>query len=137
MVTKEKKVQETVEATVVEEKPSKKVSKSKKVEVVETSTSKATVHDFDVILEPLITEKTMSQTQEDNKATFKVKKGATKPQIRNAIQRIYGVKVTDVKVVNVIAKKTTRGSKYHGMISGFKKAIVTIEKGQAIDLFKE
>ena len=79
----------------------------------------------------------MSQTQNENKATFKVLATSNKLEIKNAIQRIYGVKVVDIKTVNVIAKATTRGSKYHGMISGYKKAIVRIENGQAIDLFKE
>ena len=46
-------------------------------------------------------------------------------------------KVVDVKVSNQRAKQTTRGGRYKGTISGFKKAVVTIEEGQAIDLFKE
>ena len=47
------------------------------------------------------------------------------------------VKVTDVKVLNQRAKETTRGTRYQGRISGFKKAVVTVAEGEAIDLFKE
>ena len=46
-------------------------------------------------------------------------------------------KVDDVKVSNVSAKSTTRGTRYAGTISGYKKAIVTVADGDAIDLFKE
>ncbi|MGP1413836.1 MAG: 50S ribosomal protein L23 [Bacillales bacterium] len=98
---------------------------------------KATISDFDVIIEPLITEKTMSQNQETHKVTFKVKKDANKTQIKHAIERIYNVKVLEVKTVNVLPKKTSRGSRYHGTIPGFKKAIVRLEQGQVLDLFKE
>lgn len=95
------------------------------------------ISDFDVIIEPLITEKSMSLTQTNNMATFKVKDKATKPQIKKAIERIYGVKVVGISTSNVVSKNTTRGSRYHGTISGFKKAVVRIEEGQAIDLFRE
>lgn len=109
----------------------------KAAEVAVEKVVRPQISDFDVIIEPLITEKSMSQSSESNMATFKVKSSANKTQIKNAIERIYGVKVVGVSTVNVIAKKTTRGSRYHGMISGYKKAIVRIENGQAIDLFKE
>lgn len=108
-----------------------------KVEEVVTSSVKPQISDFDVIIEPLITEKTMGQTQTANEATFKVAKKANKTQIKNAIERIYGVKVLDVRTINVLPKKTTRGTRHNGTIAGFKKAIVKIEKGQAIDLFRE
>lgn len=76
-------------------------------------------------------------TSEENKATFKVQKDANKIEIKNAIQRIYGVKVLEVKTVNVKPKRTTRGSRFQGKLSGYKKAVVRLESGQAIDLFKE
>jgi len=134
MATTEKKVKATKKETVAKEVKEKAVEATK---APATKTVKPTVKDYKVIIEPIITEKTMSQTQNENKATFKVLATSNKLEIKNAIQRIYGVKVVDIKTVNVIAKATTRGSKYHGMISGYKKAIVRIENGQAIDLFKE
>lgn len=95
------------------------------------------IHDFDVIVAPIITEKSMALMQQQNKVTVKVAKSANKTEIKNAFERLFQVKVTDVKVVNQIEKKTSRGGRYQGVISGFKKAIVTLEEGAAIDLFKE
>ena len=98
---------------------------------------KATEKDFAVIVKPIITEKSMSLMQNDNKVTVKVLASASKTEIKLAFQRLFQVKVTDVKVANVRAKSTTRGTRYQGSISGYKKAIVTIASGEAIDLFKE
>ena len=98
---------------------------------------KATEKDFSVIVKPLITEKTMSLMQNENKVTVKVLDSANKTEIKLAFERIFQVKVTDVKVVNQRAKETTRGTRYAGRISGFKKAVVTVAEGEAIDLFKE
>ena len=98
---------------------------------------KATEKDFQVIVKPLITEKTMSLMQNENKVTVKVLDSANKTEIKLAFERIFQVKVTDVKVLNQRAKSTTRGTRYQGHISGFKKAFVTIADGEAIDLFKE
>jgi len=123
-----------VEAPKAEEK---EVVKVEKVAPAKVMTVKPTIKDYQVIIEPIITEKSMSAGQDQNKATFKVMKDANKIEIKNAIERIYGVKVASVKTVNVIEKATTRGGKYHGMISGYKKAIVRIAQGSAIDLFKE
>ena len=98
---------------------------------------KATEKDFQVIVKPLITEKTMSLMQNENKVTVKVLDSANKTEIKLAFERIFQVKVTDVKVLNQRAKETTRGTRYAGTISGFKKAVVTVAEGEAIDLFKE
>ena len=98
---------------------------------------KATEKDFEVIVKPLITEKTMSLMQNENKVTVKVLESANKTEIKLAFERIFQVKVTDVKVLNQRAKETTRGTRYSGHISGFKKAVVTVADGEAIDLFKE
>ena len=98
---------------------------------------KASIHDFDVIVEPVITEKTMSLMQEQNKVTVRVSKKANRADVKKAFEKIFGVTVTQVNIVNVPAKETTRGGRYKGRISGFKKAVVTVKEGQAIDLFKE
>jgi len=99
--------------------------------------AKATEKDFAVIVKPVITEKSMSLMQNENKVTVKVLDTATKTEVRLAFERIFQVKVTDVKIANVRTKITTRGTRYTGTISGYKKAIVTIAEGEAIDLFKE
>ena len=99
--------------------------------------NKATVHDFDVIVEPVITEKTMSLMQEQNKVTVRVSGKANRADVKKAFEKVFGVTVKSVNIVNVPAKETTRGGRYKGTISGFKKAVVTVNEGQAIDLFKE
>ena len=109
----------------------------KKAEAAASKFSKATEKDFAVILEPRITEKSMDLMQNQNKITVKVLPTAKKTEIKLAIERIFQVKVEDVKVSNVRVKSTTRGTRYQGKISGYKKAVVTIAEGEAIDLFKE
>ena len=135
--------EEKVTEAVVEEaaaKPAKKATRKKaekKEEPKKSSFAKPTAHDFEVIVAPLITEKTMALMQNANKVTMKVAKDSNKVEIKEAFQRIFQVKVTDVKVANQISKTTTRGGRYKGTISGFKKAVVTVAEGSAIDLFKE
>ena len=99
--------------------------------------SKATIHDFDLILEPVITEKSMSLMQEQNKVTLRVAPKANKAEVKKAFEAVFGVKALNVNIINVPSKETTRGGRYKGTISGFKKAIVTIADGEALDLFKE
>lgn len=113
----------------------------KKVKKTETSENKplvkASVHDFDLILRPIITEKTMKLMQEKNKVTIRVKKNANRAEVKQAFERVFGVSVADVNISRVESKKTRRGGRYNGYISGYKKAIVTVKGGEAIDLFKE
>lgn len=113
------------------------MARKAKTEVVTKAFPKATEKDFEVIVKPIITEKAMDLMQNQNKVTVKVNPNSTKTEIKLAFERIFQVKVVDVKVVNVNAKETTRGTRYKGSISGFKKAIVTVASGEAIDLFKE
>ena len=91
----------------------------------------------DIIIRPIITEKSMALMQNENKVTVKVLKTANKTEIKLAFERIFQVKVTDVKVSNVRAKSLTRGTRYQGTVAGYKKAVVTVAEGEAIDLFKE
>ena len=111
------------------------VEEATKVE--EVKTNKPTIADFDVIIEPVITEKSMTASENQGKFTFKVRKGAGKTQIRKAIEKIYGVHVTGISTVNVHSKNASRGSRYKGTISGYKKAIVTLKDGETINLFAE
>lgn len=135
-----KKAAPKKEEAPVEEKPAKKSSKKaaeKKEELKKASFPKPTAHDFEVIDAPHITEKSMALMQNANKVTVKVAANANKIEIKNAFQRLFQVTVVDVKVLNQRAKSTTRGGRYAGKISGFKKALVTIAEGEALDLFKE
>ncbi len=135
--------EEKVTEAVVEEAPAKPAKKAtrkkaeKKEEPKKSSFAKPTAHDYEVIIEPLITEKTMALMQNANKITVKVSASANKIEIKEAFQRVFQVKVIDVKVANQVGKTTTRGGRYKGTISGFKKAIVKIADGEALDLFRE
>ena len=115
----------------------KKADAPKKAEKAEVKFSKPTERDFAVIEKPVITEKSMNMMQNQNKVVVHVAPNANKTEVKLAFQRIFQVKVVDVRIVNVKAKATTRGTRYHGTIQGYKKAIVTIANGEAIDLFRE
>tara|TARA_B100000035_G_C20867255_1_gene494548 strand:- start:217 stop:513 length:297 start_codon:yes stop_codon:yes gene_type:complete len=87
---------------------------------------------YDKIISPIVTEKSTNQS-EQNKIVFKVSKNFNKILIKRNIEKIFKVNVTKVNIVNKKTKtKVTRGRKVK--ISGFKKAIVTLKKGQNIDL---
>ncbi len=101
------------------------------------SFQKPTERDYAVILKPVITEKSMAGMQNSNKVTLKVAKDANKTEVKLAFERVFQVKVVDVRILNVKSKATTRGTRYHGYIQGYKKAVVTIASGEAIDLFRE
>lgn len=88
--------------------------------------------DYSVILSPVITEKA-TRILENNQVIFKVSPNATKPQIKNAIEALFGVKVANVNTINIKGKqKIFRGIK--GKRIDTRKAIVSLAKGQSIDL---
>ena len=90
------------------------------------------IHLYDKILSPLVTEKS-TNLSEQNKIVFKVPTKANKRNIKNNIEKIFKVNVTKVNIINKQNRtKLTRGRKVK--ISGFKKAIITLKKGQSIDL---
>lgn len=86
-----------------------------------------------VILEPIITEKTTSIAQDGNKFVFKVKIDSNKVQIKQAVEKIFGVKVLKVNTINV-RPKSKRVGRYKGTTSRYKKAIVTLAEGSKIEL---
>jgi large subunit ribosomal protein L23 len=90
----------------------------------------------DIIIRPIITEKTMKMMDADNKITFEVAKGTNKTQVRQAIEEIFNVKVEQVNILNC-RPKTKRVGKFVGKTSAVRKAIVKLPEGQDIDLFKD
>jgi large subunit ribosomal protein L23 len=87
---------------------------------------------YDVILSPVITEKA-TMASEHNQVVFKVRKTATKPQIQEAVERLFNVKVKAVNTLNRQGKvKRFRG--FLGKQNDMKKAIVTLEEGHSIDV---
>ena len=90
------------------------------------------IHLFDKILSPLLTEKS-TNLSEQNKIVFKVPLKANKKNLKSNIEKIFKVNVTKINIINKKDRtKLTRGRKVK--VSGFKKAIVTLKKGQSIDL---
>ena len=89
-------------------------------------------HHLDTIISPTITEKA-TFLSEQNKIVFKVHRGAKKNTIKNSIEKIFKVNVIKVNTINYKGKsKIVRGRKTKK--SGYKKAIITLKKGQSIDL---
>ena len=87
---------------------------------------------FDTIISPNVTEKATSLS-EFNKIVFKVNKGANKDSIKKSIEKIFKVNVVKINTINLKGKsKMVRGRKTTK--PGYKKAIVTLKKGQSIDL---
>lgn len=87
---------------------------------------------YDLILGPVITEKS-TQGIEHNQVTFRVRNEATKPQVKTAIEGLFGVKVKAVNTLNQKGKvKRFRGR--IGRRNDVKKAIVTLEEGHSIDV---
>tara|TARA_A100000164_G_scaffold116623_1_gene102861 strand:- start:1548 stop:1841 length:294 start_codon:yes stop_codon:yes gene_type:complete len=87
---------------------------------------------YDKIISPLVTEKT-TNLSEQNKIVFKVPAKANKKNLKTNIEKIFKVNVTKINIINKQNRtKLTRGRKVK--VSGFKKAIITLKKGQSIDL---
>lgn len=89
-------------------------------------------HYSDIIYSPVITEKSMSERQ-NNVYTFKVSKSATKDEIKFAVEEAFKVKVKSVNTLNTKSKKRRVG-RYAGTTKTYKKAIVTLAEGSSIDL---
>ena len=90
------------------------------------------IHLYDKIVSPMVTEKS-TNLSEQNKIVFKVPAGSNKINLKKNIEKIFRVNVTKINIINKQNRtKITRGKKVK--VSGFKKAIITLKKGQSIDL---
>ncbi|WP_374306605.1 50S ribosomal protein L23 [Methylocella sp.] len=89
-------------------------------------------HHYDVIVAPVITEKA-TLASEANQVIFKVRRNATKPEIKAAVERLFEVKVTSVNtLIRKGKKKIFKGTR--GVQSDVKKAVVTLAEGDKIDV---
>ncbi len=90
------------------------------------------------IIKPIITEKITKDGEKFNRFGFVVRKNANKIEIKNAVEAAYGVSVLDVNTMIYRADRTTKYTK-SGMITGktsaYKKAVVTLQEGDTIDLY--
>ncbi|HET6376406.1 MAG TPA: 50S ribosomal protein L23 [Methylocella sp.] len=90
------------------------------------------IRHYDVILAPVITEKA-TMASESNQVIFKVRKDATKPQIKAAVEHLFDVKVNAVNtLIRKGKRKVFKGTR--GVQPGIKKAIVTLAEGHKIDV---
>lgn len=87
----------------------------------------------EVILRPLMTEKSMRQKEEQNAVAFRVRPDANKVEIRSAVEAIFHVKVSAVRTASFEGKLKRMG-RYEGRRPSWKKAIVTLAPGHKIDL---
>ena len=92
------------------------------------------MHLYEVLRRPLVTEKnTVLQAQ--GKYAFEVARNANKPQIKDAVEKAFKVKVDSVNVM-CVPGKMRRAGRQRGMTSPWKKAVVTLEPGHKIELFE-
>ena len=116
--------------------PAVKTPKVKKAKVVEIKDAAKKVASperlINVLLAPHITEKTSLAMQNNNSYAFRVLRDSTKPQIKAAVELMFGVKVANVNVVNETGK-TRRMGKGQGRTQDIKKAYVRLAPGQTID----
>ena len=92
----------------------------------------ANIHLYDKILFPVVTEKSTNLSTQ-NKVVFKVPNKANKINLKKNIEKIFKVNITKINIINKQSrKKIVRGKKVK--VAGYKKAIITLKKGQNIDL---
>ena len=89
----------------------------------------------EVVVRPLITEKTSAAYQDRGEYAFEVHPNASKPQIRQAIEELFGVKVTDVWTSQQRGKEKRMGTS-SGRRPNWKKAIVKLREGDSIEIFE-
>ena len=95
----------------------------------------AELHLYDVIVRPIVTEKSSLLSEEHNKYVFEVSPNANKRQIKEAVETIFDKKVVKVNTIVMPAKRGRRGRRTYLRSKEWKKAIVTLEPGETIELF--
>ncbi|HNU97207.1 MAG TPA: 50S ribosomal protein L23 [Candidatus Syntrophosphaera thermopropionivorans] len=93
------------------------------------------IHPRNIIISPIITEKSEKLARDNNMYTFKVSINANKIEIKKAIEKIFSVKVLDVNTIRMLGKPKSLG-KYNGKRPDWKKAVVTLREGDKIADFE-
>lgn len=91
---------------------------------------------FNIIKKPRLTEKSMDIQESDNQIAFKVDPGANKIEIKNAVEKLFSVKVAKVRTANMHGKKKRLG-KYSGRTANWKKAVVTLDEGYTLNFLED
>ena len=89
-------------------------------------------------IQPIVSEKANAISEQTNRYSFKVSPDANKYQIKDAVEKLYDVKVVGVSTMNYDGKKKQRYTKsgiLRGKVAAFKKAVVTVAEGQTIDFY--
>jgi large subunit ribosomal protein L23 len=89
----------------------------------------------DIIINPLVTEKSTTQREGQNQYSFKVNKKANKIEIKEAVERLFKVKVREVRTATIRGKVKRLGRRF-GKRPDWKKAVVTVNEGDRIDFFE-
>jgi large subunit ribosomal protein L23 len=89
----------------------------------------------EVIIQPLLTEKSTGLQEERNQVLFRVHRTANKVQIREAVEKLFKVRVTSVRT-QIVRGKVVRRGRFEGKRSNWKKAIVSIAEGDTIEFFQ-
>ena len=89
-----------------------------------------------ILMRPIITERATNLQERFNQVVFEVNRKANKYQVRDAVEQVYGVKVTDVRTMMVPGKLKRRGTSV-GKRPNWKKAIVSLKEGDVIDFFAQ
>lgn len=88
---------------------------------------------IDVLISPILSEKSVTAKDEQNRYTFRVNPKSTKPEIKKAVESLFKVKVTAVRTANLPGKLHKVG-RHEGYRSDWKKAVVSVKAGQKIDM---
>jgi len=91
--------------------------------------------EFDVLIRPLLTEKITALRESGNKVGFKVRRDANRVEVKRAVEAALKVKVAKVNLLNVMGK-TKRMGRFAGPRPSWKKAIVTLKKGEKLELYE-
>jgi large subunit ribosomal protein L23 len=94
------------------------------------------MHLYEVLKRPLVTEKTMTATDNENKVSFEVDMRANKLVVKQAVEKVFDVTVMDVNILIMAAKTSRRGSSIRIRRPKWKKAVVTLRTGDRIQLFE-
>ena len=96
----------------------------------------ANINHFNILRQPVITEKSYTATGAANQYTFRIAREASKTQVKAAIEAIFEVDVDKVQVINMPSKPKRRGA-HAGSRSGYRKAVVRLAKGQTLAVAEE
>lgn len=94
------------------------------------------MHVYDILKRPIVTEKSNAQADADHQYTFEVDRRANKMQVKDAVETAFNVKVLEVNIVNIPAKKGRYGRLMVTKKPALKKALVTLAPGSTIQFFE-